>query len=248
MKIPHIVSSSPHSGNRHLQAAFAALGALALPLAPADAATVTFNPAVPTFDGDDITQLQTGTLATTGTGPNNEANYIAANQKAGGQTFTVGATGTISAITLKAAGSFSQIDTGTQLTLRISTVSGTTLTPVLNEAATPPTMGASNGTFFDYITFTLTTPLQVTAGQYGFDLGGVTTGNFYFQIDGAPDSTFAGGTAYTSGANGVGNTTATFLNTDRTFGVAFTPVPEPSGVALAMLGSLAAMSMRRRRN
>ena len=64
------------SFSRQASAILAASAALAF--ASAQAGTLVFSSTVPTFDGDDITQLGIGTLATAVAPSNNDkANYIA---------------------------------------------------------------------------------------------------------------------------------------------------------------------------
>ena len=219
--------------------------------ASAHAATIAFSTTAPTFDGDDITQLTMGTLATNsisygGDFSADNANYIAFDRPAQGQTFTPGAAGQITSITVKSTTGTSSIPSGIQLTLRISTVSGTTLAPFYTDVAVLP---SGNGIDISdkYVTFTLTTPQTVVAGTtYGFDFGN-TPGNegFYFQIDGAANSSYAGGTSYSSGVkNGFGTTTADVRSTDRTFGISI--VPEPSAALLGGLGILTLLVRRRR--
>lgn len=121
----------------------------------------------------------------------------------------------------------------------------TTLTPLGTETGT----FGSGYTKGDYITFSFLTPVSVSAGTYGFDFGNTLNNqDFYFQIDGAPDTSYSGGTAYSTGGNdGIATDTAVFPTTDRTFGVSFMAVLEPSSLVAAMLGSLGMMGMRLRR-
>ena len=191
------------------------------PIIPPPIATVTLSTTAPLFDGDDITQLLTGTQATNNLdyggdmGPDN-ANYIASDRPAQGQTFTTAVAGRITSVTIKTT--TGGADTPSALTLRINTAAGSTLSEIRKEAAAFPIAGLVGN---DYVTFTLATPLLISAGTYGFDFV-VPTG--YFQVDGAPNSSYAGGISYSSGAkNGVGTTTADFRDTDRTFGIAFSP-------------------------
>lgn len=234
--------------------ALVALAALALPLASADAGTITYSPTVPIFDGNDITQLATGTLATApesigGDVNNDNANYIASDRPAQGQTFTPTQVGQIQSITVKSAGGLVNIPSGTQLTLRINTVVGTTLSPIYTDVAALPASPVSSNGLLDYVTFVLATPQTVSAGvTYGFDFGN-TAGNpgFYFRIDGAADTSYTGGTSYSTGVrDGFGTATAVFRETDRTFGIAI--VPEPTSFGLMMLGSIGMLSTRRRRS
>jgi len=213
--------------------------------ASAQAASILFSTTQPTFGGLDITQLSTGTIASGG----DNANYIAYDRPVQGQTFTTVGAGDITSITVKARNNWVEIDADAVITLRLSTVTGTTLTPILTQFATVPraVVAASSG-FAEWITFTLTNPLAVSAATvYGFDFGISSVArpfDVYFEIDGAADSSYTGGSAYSSGVNSVGNTTLTARDTDRTFGV--TIIPEPSAALLGGLGIMTLLVRRRR--
>jgi len=203
-----------------------------------------FSATQPAFDGDDITQLSTGATST-----GDDEDYIAFDRPAQGQTFTTVGAGDFTSITVKARSSSVLIPADAVMTLRLSTVSGTTLTPILTQSATVPSAIAfAVSGFTDWVTFTLTNPLAVSgATVYGFDFGISSASEpvFYFEIDGAADTSYTGGSAFASGDNdGVGGTALTALNRDRTFGVAI--IPEPSAALLGGLGILTLLVRRRR--
>ena len=239
------------SFSRQASAILAASAALAF--ASAQAGTLVFSSAVPTFDGDDITQLGFGPGAdglnlATDASDNDNARYIAHDRPAQGQTFTVTTAGNIQSLTLKNIFGFFIADS-TPITVRLNTITGgTNLALVASETVIVGTQSRAAG---DYFTFSFTSPVAVSPGLYGFDFGATGSGN-YFAIDGALQASYAGGSAYSSGpitggkGNGVGDATATLRDTDRTFGVAFTAIPEPSSFALVLVGSLGLVGMRRR--
>lgn len=239
------------SFSRQASAILAASAALAF--ASAQAGTLVFSSAVPTFDGDDITQLGTGELALAVAPSNNDnANYIAFDRPTQGQSFTIATAGSIQSLTLRLSPAGFDIRDFAPITVRLNTIAGTTLSTLATETATIGTFVAQPRNPGDYITFSFASPVAVSPGTYGFDFG--ETVQSYFQIDGALNTSYAGGSAYSSGpiisgdkGNGVGDATATLRDTDRTFGVAFTAVPEPSSFALVLVGSLGFMGMRRRR-
>jgi len=211
------------------------------------------------FDANDITQLQTGTFPTApetlpgGVNPDN-ARYIASDRPAQGQTFTVlGAGLQVQSITLQTSGAFRNIPQGTQITLRLNTVVNTVLTPIYTDVATLAPSPFTENAPVDYFTFVLATPLPVSPGlTYGFDFGN-TAGNpsdggggFYFRLDGAPNTAYTGGTAYSSGdRSGFGTTTAVYRETDRTFGISL--IPEPSVALLALMSGAGVLGLVRRR-
>jgi hypothetical protein len=221
--------------------ALALLAALALPLAPADAATITYSPTAPSFDANDITQLSVGADPTPGA---DNVHYIGGGVPAQGQTFSVSAAGLIEAITVKVEPKFSSVAADTTLTLRINSVTvnpetqAPTLVTLLTQSGLLQPIGDNEG---PYITFQLDTPYAVAPGTtYGFDF---STNAAYFAFTSAEDIAYSGGTAYTSQSDA----NATLRGLDRTFHIALSPVPEPSSVALALLGSIGVMSIRRRR-
>ena len=238
------------SFSRQASAILAASAALAF--ASAQAGTLVFSSAVPTFDGDDITQLGIGTLATASGGSNNDnANYVAFDRPTQGQSFTIATAGSIQSLTLRLSPAGFDIRDFAPITVRLNTIAGTTLATLATETATIGTFGAQPRNPGDYITFSFASPVAVSPGTYGFDFG--ETVQSYFQIDGALNTSYAGGSAYSSGpiisgdkGNGIGDATATLRDTDRTFGVAFTAIPEPSSFALVLVGSLGLVGMRRR--
>jgi hypothetical protein len=221
--------------------ALGTLAAIALPFSSTDAATITFSDDAPSFDSNDIIQLSIGADPTPG--PDN-VHYIGGGVPAQGQTFSVSIAGVIEAITVKVEPKFSLVAEGDTLTFRINTVTidpetqTATLATILTQSGLLQKIGDNEG---PYITFQLETPFPVGAGTYGFDF---STNAAYFAFTSAEDTTYTGGTAYTSQSD----TNATFRGLDRTFAIALSPIPEPSSFALAMLGSLGMMSMRRRRS
>jgi hypothetical protein len=228
----------------------AVLAALGLPFASANGQTISLSPTVPSFDANDITQLDFSGARS----GNHELNYVATDRAAQGQTFTVNELGQIESITIKGSGEISNF-TQLALVLRINTVvstvendnTTTTLTTIRREEATFAP-GFNNSNFADYLTFTLATPLEVSPGlTYGFDFGTAAGSNFYFQITEAAGTSYAGGTAYSTGDNGAGEATGTLRDADRTFLIAFTPVPEPSVALLSMISGAAVMGLRRSR-
>jgi hypothetical protein len=239
--------------------AVAGIALFAASAASAHAGTASFSLQQPVFDSNDITQLQTGTLATApeslpGGVNNDNARYIANDRPAQGQTFTVVEAGLqVQSITLQTSGAFRNIPEGSQITLRINTVVGTTLTTIYTDVAPLAASPFTDNAPVDYFTFVLATPLPVSPGlTYGFDFGN-TAGNptnggggFYFRLDGAPDTAYTGGTAYSSGdRSGFGNTTAVYRETDRTFAISL--IPEPSVALLAIMSGAGVLGLVRRR-
>jgi hypothetical protein len=110
-----------------------------------------------------------------------------------------------------------------------------------------------------WVTVTLDTPITLQANtQYGFDLqtdGTGANGDFFMEWNGTRTDGLSGGQAIIDGANGYTPAAGSvWLGTgdnsgDRTFVAAMTalaPVPEPSTMALAGLGGLALLFLRRR--
>jgi hypothetical protein len=174
--------------------------------------------------------------------------YLADDQMIQGQTFRTGTTTNgyqLTAVTIRAVtySTFSLIP-DINYTIRITSPSGSTLTVLAEETAFVPfdapdniptisggnNKGAGSGT---YVTFTLDSPVVLNPNTtYGFDVGGGSV-RHYWETDGRsctpsgpncnPIDPYSNGTAYSSGANGSGNTTLTNRSGDRVFVVALTP-------------------------
>ncbi len=173
-----------------------------------------------------------------------------------GQTFTTPAGATpyrLTSISVKAVGDggggvFTAPNTWG---LRISSVSGTTLTPI-NAVTAIPTLDGQATNVTGWLTFSLTgadSPSLDPNAQYAFD---VFSSAGWFGIDATQgDAAYAGGTGFNSVGPGRSFTDATLGNLDnhaydRTFHVALEAVPEPTACLLA-IGGLLGLSMARRR-
>lgn len=169
-----------------------------------------------------------------------------------GQSFTTGGAAgyQLTAFSFKGAeasgGNFGGFDGSTTWGIRISSVSGTTLTPVATVTGIATASGTIAGnewftwTFSgaDLVTLSGSTTYAFEAfsssGWLGFDASDTTTA-------------YAGGAAFNNGGD-ARNFTSTLLQDrgyDRTFVANLTVVPEPS--ALVLLGGLGALGLRRRR-
>lgn len=133
--------------------------------------------------------------------------------------------------------------------LRISAISGTTLTTIATDSAVASVLPNDND-FQYYVTFGLTTPVPLLPGaRYAFDLYS-DTGYFGFSRVG---DVYAGGAAFnTTGVHNFSGTTADFVvGGDRTFFASLSPdvaaVPVPPTVALALAGLLPLWRAGRRR-
>ncbi|MEY4489864.1 MAG: hypothetical protein RIQ79_2372, partial [Verrucomicrobiota bacterium] len=217
-------------------------------VAPAPTAEAISNWTGATFDADNVGGSGTNANGSPNNGPANDATtYVAATQPVQGQTFTTGSNAggyTLNAITVRAAGYTNNTASGTNLSaydlndttstfrLRVGRPGGTTFIPDTIEYATsggagnPGQSSSANGSG-TYLTFTLKAPIVLKPNTlYAFDLG--TTAN-QFEMLGTRTSAYAGGTAYTSGASGLGGGTLTTLTGERVFQIqliAFTP-PAP---------------------
>ena len=194
-----------------------------------------------TFDADNVGGSGTNANGSPNNGAANDGTtYVATNRPAQGQTFTTGSnTGgyTLGAITVRMQGytnntasggnigNYDLNDTGSTFRIRVGRLSGTTFIPLTQETAAaggtgnPGQGGTANGPG-TYLTFTLKAPIVLSPNTtYAFDLG---TTSDYFEMLGIRDAAtggnpYSGGTAYTSGTNGVAAGTITTQTGERAF-------------------------------
>jgi hypothetical protein len=232
---------------RVVQAALSCLGAAAL---TASAATVTFSTTPPAVGPHDITNT-VGATVFRGNVESGDANatYIANDRPIQGQTFITGNNANgyqLTAVTLRHViyATYTLIP-DIDYTLRVVRPTGTTLTVLASETAFAddaapgnfPSNDGANGTG-RFITFRFNTPIPLNANTtYGFDVGGGTV-RHYWETDGFFSRTsdrYPAGTAYSSGAGGVGNNVFTERQGDRVFVVALslagTPVVTPPTIS-----------------
>lgn len=216
------------------------------------AVTMTFGTAAPTADGADQANF-----VDDATVPGGAFNQQAFSDNAGppGQTFTTPAGAlplALNSISLKGANTGggnsggNVFAAGTTWGLRVSTVSGTTLTPVRTYSAIPTVTGSAGNEWF---TFSFTGPdvLALAADtQHAFE---VFSSAGYLGFDAGLDPTsYPGGFAFntTGSARQFNSTTAQDRGYDRTFHVDLTPIPEPASAALACVAAAALLRRRRR--
>jgi fibronectin type 3 domain-containing protein len=205
-----------------------------------------------TFDADNVGGSGVNASGTPNNGPANDATtYVAGDRPAQGQTFTTGSNAggyTLSAVTVRlpgytnnvatgsAIGGYDLNDTSTILRLRVGRLSGSTFIPLSQETAAaggsgnPGQGGTANGPG-TYLTFTLKAPIVLSPNTtYAFDIG---TNARYFELLGIRDAAtggnpYSGGTAYTSGANGVATGTIATQAGERVFQVDLTNYTPPA--------------------
>lgn len=213
------------------------------------AVLLTASPSSPIIDTGD--QFNLGTDAAI---PGGIFNSQAFSDNAGppGQTFTTAAgfSFTLDAFSFKGAatgsGNIGGFTETTTWGLRLSEVSGTTLTPILTVTGIASPVGLVGD---EWLTWTFTGTDQKTllgATTYAVE---VFSSQGYYGFDAAVDpNSYTGGFAFNNAgaARNFTSTTAQDRGYDRTFVANVSPVPEPSGAVL-MLGGLALLAHRRRR-
>lgn len=208
----------------------------------AQAGFLTTSPNAPVIGPSDVVQSQ---VAAPGAF---DAARDFTNNPTPGQSFTTpnaAAAYSLNSITLKGTG-VGEVGAanffGGNWNLRISAISGTTLTTISTESAVANVLPNDND-FRYYVTFGMTTPVPLLPGaQYAFDLYS-DTGYFGFSRVG---DVYAGGAAFnTTGVRDFSGTTANFaVGGDRTFFASLSPraavaaVPVPPTLALALVGLL----------
>jgi len=232
------------------------------------AASISFGEA-PMPGPNDVSQLAgAASEAANIAGGNDDATYIADDRPAQGQTFTTGAAPLgyrITSVSIQnPAYSHFLISAGLQTyNVRVTQLAGSTLTVLASETAAatgsePGNLGDGPGAFGEgggtgrFVTFTFDTPVVLLPNtQYGFDVGGFGDGpgpgRLYWDSNGTGTDAYPGGTAYSTGDNGIGTTGAIVRAGDRVFVAALTPVPEPVGAGPLGLAAVGLLCRRRRR-
>jgi Concanavalin A-like lectin/glucanases superfamily/Immunoglobulin I-set domain len=225
---------------------------------PLRAATATFDTSAPTLGPSDVSQLTSAADRTNNVGGdvNDQGGnfvYIDNGRPAQGQTFTTGGNANgyaLTAVTLKQV-AYATYGFVPDITyhIRITSPSGNSLTVLAEETAFVPeaTNDCATCNFPNfgpsgflpgsgrYVTFTFANPAVLSPNTtYGFDLGGTSVGDHYWETDGtANTNAYAGGTAYSTGVAadgygyGLGDTSLTPRAGDRVFVVALTAAVSP---------------------
>jgi len=225
---------------------------------PLRAATASFNTIPPTLGAADISQQSSAADRTNNVGGDVDDQggnfvYLDNGRPAQGQTFTTGGNANgyaLTAVTLRQV-TYDTYGLVPDMTyhIRITSPSGSSLTVLAEETAFVPedlsdcaTCNFNNfgpSAFLPgsgrYITFTFATPVVLNPNAtYGFDAGGTSVGDHYWETDGtANTNAYTGGTAYSTGVGvdgygyGLGNASLTPRTGDRVFIVALNAAVSP---------------------
>ena len=203
------------------------------------AANASFSTNAPTLGPDDIANLTgaSGLGANVASG-DPAATYLADDRPVQGQSFTTGANPSgylLTAVTLRHV-TYSTYALVPELTYTIritrpqaappnslSVLATETATVAVSTPNNIPTIDGGNtaGTGSGrYVTFTFVNPIALSPNTtYGFDVTGGST-RHYWECDGTSSDAYAGGSAYSTGANGVASLTRTTRVGDHVFVVA----------------------------
>ncbi|MBX3427543.1 MAG: hypothetical protein KF688_17825 [Pirellulales bacterium] len=231
------------------------LAALACPRLATAAVTMSSDAADPALGPDDqyslVDDQQIPNGNTPGGGTYNSQSY-SDNAGPPGQTFTTPAGAPsylLTSVSMKGTGDTGGGAVEGQWGVRISAVSGTSLTPLNTVTGI---VGAASATADDWLTWAFSDAdvLSLSPGtQYAFE---VFSSSGWFGFGGAPDSAYGGGTAFNSAgpSRSFGDDTLGNLANhgyDRTFHVALTAVPEPAAIGLALGSAVGLLAWRRKR-
>lgn len=234
------------------------LAALAAATAAANfasaAVTISSSPTDPAIGAYDqynlVDDLAIPGGTTPGGGTYNSQSYTD-NAGPPGQTFTTPGSSPgfqLNSISLKGTGDGGGGSVAGNWAIRVSSVNGSTLTPLATVTAIPGP-GAATG-LSDWVTFAFSGGDLVTLGankQYAFE---AYSNDGWYGIGGTLDTGYAGGTAFNSasGARSFGDATLGNLANhgyDRTFHVGLAAVPEPATGLLALCAAGSLLALRR---
>ncbi len=203
----------------------------------ANAATVSVSASAPTVDNADIANDSGADDA------GGDQGHMWSNRPHQGQSFTTSTNiggYQLNAVTLKNRNNTSS--SGPTFNVLIGTLSGSTFTQLgSTETGVAPSYSPN-----DYITFTLATPLTLSANtNYAFLWG--SNGEGFVTANNLDDNTYTGGTGISSGDDNVPDLNNVIArNVDRVFHLDLVAIPEPSSVALLGLSGIAFLLRRRR--
>ena len=219
--------------------------------------TMSYGTAVPTVNGFDQANLVDDATIPGTTPVNFNGQAFSDNAGPPGQTFTPPATAgvlamSLNSISLKGANTGggnsggNVFTAGTTWSLRLSSVSGTTLTPIRSYSAIPTVTGALGNEWFTW-SFTGADVATLTPGtQYAFE---VFSSAGYLGFDAGLDpASYTGGFAFnsTGAARAFSSDTAQDRGYDRTFHADISNVPEPGTAGAVCLAAMGLALGRRR--
>ena len=208
----------------------------------AHAGTVTYATTAPTATGTDVLISNLTGTSTQG-GNASGGTFVSFDQNAQGQFFTTGSNASgyrLNSVSLQEVAYSTYVKTSNAglFTVRVTQPGVANVLAVLGSDTFSNNVNAPNNFGNDvyggvgtgnFITFNLASPVTLAANtQYGFDIGSSVD---FFESNGNAVTSYTGGNAYGSGANGVGNGSATNRTGARVFVADLTPtspVPEAS--------------------
>jgi len=233
---------------RRLSIAGAVLASIHLIAGFAIAATVSFRSQPPTPGPHDISNLIGTTSVDSNVCGGDDANYIADDRPVQGQSFTTGTNAAgyrLTTVMLREVSceTYALVPSLTYR-VRVTRPAANLLEVIATETArvqadSPGNLpsindgeeaGEGSGTWIA-VTFDHPVLLQPNS-TYGFDLGGGSV-RHYWQTAGASTDCYKSGTAYSSGASGVGNRACLRRDGDRVFVVSLVPAESPPSKSTA---------------
>ena len=208
---------------RFLLQGFLSLGVF---LCSASAGTITAVASPPTIDGSDIAQLAGAADA------GGDQGHIWSNRPHQGQSFTTGPDPSgylLNAVTLKNINN--TVTNSPTFNVRVGTLTASGSPETFTQIGNTETAVAPNYAPLDYLTFTFDAPLSLEPNTLCAILWG-STGSGFVTANNFDDSSYAGGTAISSGDNNAPNYSNVILrDVDRVFHLNLEAVT-PAGIAV----------------